>query len=570
MIIRCIFLLLTTCAFALPLSADSLPQLSRDFWAWRAIEQPFSGDDIPRIERPRGLAIDWSAEKVASRRGELAEFERRWRALRADGEPVATQVDWRLMGSALARVRWELDLEQGWRRNPDFYVEQTLGSVQELLLAPPPFGEARQAELLSRVRSIPVTVAAAKRNLTDMRRPFAQLSIDSLADVASRWQVLLNAIEPQLNVVTRAELQKDSPAAMAALTSFREWLKQKLPSLDKETAIGRENYLFFLRNVALSPFTPEQMIAMGRQELDRTVAFDAYEANKNARLPALPLLATQEAQIERERKDEQEIRAFLEAHDVLTVPSWMPHYLYVPLPEYLKPFGDMSEQDDFAGPSRSADPGIRYIPQPSPKLGYFALSDAQDPRAGTVHEGVPGHYFQLMLSWKHPDEVRRHYYDSGANEGIGFYAEEMMLQAGLFDDSPRTREMIYSYARLRALRVEVDVRLALGEFTLEQATDYLARTVPMDNATAHEEAARFASTPGQAITYQIGKLQILALLADARRKQGDGFSLRAFHDSVWLNGNVPLSLQRWEMLGDRSEVPDMTRADAASGNQSRK
>ena len=145
-----------------------------------------------------------------------------------------------------------------------------------------------------------------------------------------------------------------------------------------------------------------------------------------------------------------------------------------------------------------------------------------------------------------------------------------MLQAGLFDDSPRTREMIYSYARLRALRVEVDVRLALGEFTLEQAADYLARTVPMDNATAHEEAARFASTPGQAITYQIGKLQILKLLADARRKQADRFSLRAFHGSVWLNGNVPLSLQRWEMLGDSSEVPEVEPATAASVSQSRK
>src|SRR5947209_15267388 len=267
MIIRCIFLLLTTCAFALPLSADSLPQLSRDFWAWRAVEQPFSSDDIPRIERPRGLAIDWSATKVESRRGELAAFERRWHALRADGEPVATQVDWRLMGSALARVRWELDVEEGWRRNPDFYVEQTLGSVQELLLAPPPFREARQAELVARVKSIPGTVAAAKQNLTDMRQPFAELSIDSLADVEARWRAMVQAVEPELNAATRTELQKDCPATVEALTSFREWLKQKLPSLSRETAIGRENYVFFLRNVALSPFTPEQMIAMGRQEL---------------------------------------------------------------------------------------------------------------------------------------------------------------------------------------------------------------------------------------------------------------------------------------------------------------
>jgi uncharacterized protein (DUF885 family) len=125
----------------------------------------------------------------------------------------------------------------------------------------------------------------------------------------------------------------------------------------------------------------------------------------------------------------------------------------------------------------------------------------------------------------------------------------------LFDDNPRTRATIYSFMRLRALRVEVDVKLALGEFTLDQAALYLQRTVPMDAATAHDEAASFASTPGQAISYQIGKIQITELLADARRAQGADFSLLRFNDFVWNNGNVPLALQRWELLDDASQVP---------------
>ncbi len=128
---------------------------------------------------------------------------------------------------------------------------------------------------------------------------------------------------------------------------------------------------------------------------------------------------------------------------------------------------------------------------------FSNLSTAHDPRPILVHEGVPGHYFQLCLGWHNPDPIRRHYYDSGANEGLGFYAEEMMLQAGLFDDNPHTRETIYSFMRLRALRVEVDVKLALGEFTLQQGADYLARTVPMDRATALDEAAMFSSTRGR-------------------------------------------------------------------------
>jgi uncharacterized protein (DUF885 family) len=96
--------------------------------------------------------------------------------------------------------------------------------------------------------------------------------------------------------------------------------------------------------------------------------------------------------------------------------------------------------------------------------------------------------------------------------------------------------------------VEVDVKLALGQFRLEQAAKYLKEKVPMDEQTARRKAIAFSTGPGQAITYQIGKLQIIKFLADARMQQGEMFNLRAFHDFVWKNGNVPIALQRWEYL----------------------
>jgi hypothetical protein len=540
---------------AVPLVADDLTDLSTDFWNWRVYEQPFSEDDIPRLDRPPDFVIDWSPERVAQRRMELAAFEGRWKAINVTGESIIDQVDYRLIGSALARARWELDIEQGWKRNPVFYVQQTLGSFQLLLLPPPPFDAARQLELVKRIQSIPSTVKSAEANLTDMRQPFAKLAIDALEDVPVRFAATVNALGPQLDETTRKELLKAMPPAIDALGQFRSWLEEKVASLPADTAIGRENYEFFLQQVALMPYSPEQLLAMGRQEWERSVAFESYERLRDANSPELTLFPSQAAQMEREAKDEQSIRDYLTSHNILTVPGWMRHYRNLPLPDYVRPFSSLGVTDDLTSPTRLTQNGTSYIRHPSPSLGYFALSTAKDPRPIIVHEGVPGHYFQLTLGWTHEDPIRRHYYDSGANEGIGFYAEEMMLQAGLFDDSPRTREIIYSFMRLRALRVEVDVKLALGQFTLDQAADYLARTVPMDNTTAKEEAAMFASTPGQAISYQIGKLQIMKLLAEAREKQGDKFSLKAFHDYLWKNGNVPISLQRWEMLDDMSDVP---------------
>jgi hypothetical protein len=247
------------------------------------------------------------------------------------------------------------------------------------------------------------------------------------------------------------------------------------------------------------------------------------------------------------------LRDFCEEHDLLSFPSWLRHYLYLPLPVYMAPLRGVGVADELTSASRLDQDGLHYIPEPRPDLPYFYLAMARDPLTLIAHEGV--HYYQLARSWAQPDPVRRHFYDSGPNEGIGFYAEEMLLQAGLFDDSPRTRQIIYNFMRLRAVRVGVDVRLALGELTIDTAAEELATRVPMDAATAREEASFFASEPGQAITYQMGKLQIVAFLAEARRAHGDRFDLRAFHDALWINGNVPIGLQVWESLGLDDQVP---------------
>src|SRR5947208_17196650 len=103
-----------------------------------------------------------------------------------------------------------------------------------------------------------------------------------------------------------------------------------------------------------------------------------------------------------------------------------------------------------------------------------------------------------------------------------------MLQFGVFDDTPRLREIMYNFMRLRALRVEVDVKLAIGEFTIDQAADYLEKSVSVDRGTARQEAVFFASSPGQAITYQIGKLHIIKFVADARLHQKGQFNLCSF------------------------------------------
>src|SRR5436190_9143587 len=86
-------------------TAESLDQLANDFWTWRAKYAPFTGDDVNRIESPGGIR-DWSRASVDKQRKDLAEFETRWKEIDPAQWPIARQVDYKLMGSALARVRW--------------------------------------------------------------------------------------------------------------------------------------------------------------------------------------------------------------------------------------------------------------------------------------------------------------------------------------------------------------------------------------------------------------------------------------------------------------------------------
>jgi len=531
----------------------SLDKLASDFWTWRAKVAPFTGDDVNRIERPGGMR-DWSRARIDSQRKELGEFETRWKKIDSRTWPISKQVDYRLIGSALSRVRWELDINPSWQRDPTFYIGQTLTAIVEALTVPAPYNDAQSREILTRIDNVPSILEQAKQNLEKPPAPFARVAVQSLENIRPHLHQMASALA-RSTTIKEPDLYAATDRAADALEKYRTYLQELLPSLPTQTALGRDAYVFFLHNVAMLPYPPEQLLAAGRQEWDRAVAFETFEIQRNRYLPPLKLAENTDEWIKDADARELSIRKFLSEHGILTVPDWLQHYTLRPMPDFLRALQGFGETDDFTSPSRLNQNCIRYVTEPSGKLGYFWRATAQDPRPICVHEGIPGHYFQLCLSWKHENPIRRHYYASTANEGIGFYAEEMMLQAGLFDDSPHTREIIYNFMRLRALRVEVDIRLALGEFTLDQAAKYLHDKVPMDMETAREEATAFATGPGGAISYQIGKLQIVKFLADARLQQGDRFNLRAFDDFVWKNGNIPISLQRWEYLGDASEVP---------------
>jgi len=549
-----VFALLVLVVLVQQARSSELQLLAYDFFRWRATQQPATHDDVNRVVRPDGWLPDWSPAALQAYATKQKEFLSRLKALDHSGWTVSDSIDYLLLRSAILRVDFELNVLRSPRRDPNFYVQQTLGAVYELLLEPPPFLEERARNIVLRLESIPATLKHARTNLTEAVAPFASNAVENLASIETQITTASADLGPLLPESLRGRFADAMVRARDELVAYREWLRKELPRMSNSFAIGKAAYDRYLRLIALMPYTGDEILRMGQIEWERAVAFEQYEHLRNKGLPPLEIFPSIEAQIVQQRKDEEAIRQFLVEKEILDVPKWMGHYRNAPMPGYLRALGWLGVIDDLTSIGRIGQDATKYITEPSSSLPFFALSMALDPRPIIVHEGVPGHYFQLVLSWTNPRIARRHYIDSGPIEGIGFYAEEMLLQHGLFDNKPRTREIIYRFMRLRALRVEVDVKLARGEFTIEDAARYLARTVPMDEETARQEAGWFAAGPGQAITYQIGKMQIFKLIADAKVQHGEQFNLRDLHNYLWLNGNVPIALLRWEYLGLRDEI----------------
>ncbi|CAB4696578.1 MAG: DUF885 family protein [Actinobacteria bacterium] len=541
---------------------SAIQDLGHEYWNWRASQQPRTHDDIPRIERPENWIPRWSPSDVEQYKLKIVEFEERISEISVGSSnspeiEVAEWVDYQLIKSAVARAHFELNILRTWAEQPRFYIDQTIGVIFDLLTIP----DVDSLRIKKVIRILEVTPSILKNGISNLTSnavsEYAEIAIGDLSKISEQIlemsKALSNIVENELSL----QLTSSAEKAILAFIEFRKWLRNNLLTMKPLRAIGTENYNWFLQNVSLYPYSSEEILQIGQIEWDRAVAFERIIKNRFRNVEPGPIPQTSAEQVVNEEKAENLVRKFYEDESILSQPKSLRHYLNAPMPDYLEPLRWLGVSDDLTGPSRLDHDGYSYVPSPGPSMPYFYAANARDTRAGIVHEGA--HYQQLAISWSHERKLRQHYYDSGVNEGIAFYNEELMLSAGLFDDAPITQIVMWNFMKLRALRVIVDVNLATGLMDIETATKFLEQKVPMDYATAREEAITFSSSPGQAISYQIGKTQILNLLSEAVDADKNDFNLKAFHDYLWLNGNVPISLLKFELLSDNSDLKKINR-----------
>jgi hypothetical protein len=299
--------------------------------------------------------------------------------------------------------------------------------------------------------------------------------------------------------------------------------------------VGIANYDWYLKNVQLAPCTWDQEVTTMERELARAHALLALEEQRNAALPVQLPIASSEEHARRFEAGVTEYMAFLRDRDILTV------------------------HDDME-PALRARVGSF---DPSPRE-FFTEVDYRDPEIMRTH-GY--HWFDkaAMAHRPHPSPIRReallyNIFDT-RTEGHATGWEEMMMQAGMFDSRPRSRELVYILLAERAARALGDLRMHANEWPLEEAATFASEHTPrgwlsLKGALVRDEQFLYLQQPAYGTSYVIGKIEIEKLLAERKRQQGEAFRMRAFMDEFDAAGLIPASLIRWELTG---RMPDDVR-----------
>ena len=514
-----------------PASAQARPGRYQDllslFSEWRAFQQP---------KTMRG-APDYSTVAMAVQQRALAGWKKRLASLDTTGWNVPQQVDYHVVRAEMNGLDFDHRVLRPWANNPGFYVtvfsDQSDQPAREGPFAAGavevwsysfPLSAADAEKVDAGVRAIPELLQQARRNLVGNQRDIWVYGITSIRSQSADLLQLAARL-----TTSQATLRENVDRAIAATDAFATWLEARAPSKTGKSGIGVANYDWYLRNVQLTPFTWRDEVTLMERELARSSALLALEELRNAGLPAQQIIGSAEEHGRRVAEGVTNYMKFLREREILTVRDWMDAALRVRVGSYS------------AGPRE-----------------FFGEVDYRDPQVMRTH-GY--HWFDLghMIHNPHPSPIRRgpllYNIFVTRTEGNATGWEEMMMQAGMFDANPRSRELVYILLAERAARALGDLRMQSNELTLEQASQFASDNTPrgwlsMKGNLVRGEQHLYLQQPGYGTSYVIGKLMLDQTLMIRKRQLGDRFNMRQYMDAFDAVGLVPASLVQWELTGE--------------------
>ena len=370
-------------------------------------------------------------------------------------------------------------------------------------------------------------------------------------DLPGLFAEVRTAADGRLGASDLAHLDRAIEGANAALVDHAAWLEQSLETATDDWALGGERYDELLRRRALDDLDADTILEIGLEQLRRNhegrraaireIDPDADEATVIDRLKS-DHPATFEEALEGYKDTMRRARAYLVEHDLVTIPEGETLDV-IPTPEYLRsvmPFAAYYAPARFDEDKRGiyiVTPAVDDDPNAMREHYYGSISNT------SIHEAYPGHHLQFSVADRHPSMTRLVAEAPEFVEGWGMYSEQMMREEG-FDAGPVFRAAMYTDAIWRSCRIILDIRMHRGELTADEATDFLVEHTSFETSNARAEVRRYTYTPGYQLSYLLGKVLILGLREEERRRLGDRFTLKGFHDALLRNGSIPVSFHR--------------------------
>jgi Bacterial protein of unknown function (DUF885) len=536
---------------AQPAEPAAYASLTKLFEQWRDFERPVMQGDVP----------DYGPAAMAAKAAALPTWQKKLAAIDTHGWPIAQLNDYKLVRAEMNGLDFDLRVLRPWARDPAFYVSVWPARTDVPLREAPsvypeielyayrfPLSSGAQRELTLRIGAIPGLLSQARENLKDSDA--RDLWVYGAQELRGQSRALGALAAGTLTVSTLEGSQHADIAAAApelktaiahaqkATDEFIAWLEQEAPRKRGPSGIGKADYTWYQQNVHFVPFTWDQEVVLLRRELERAQAALKLEEHDNRNLPQLQPARDAAAfdQLKEARLDK--FVAFLVTQEILPDKPYLRAALIPQLGQFV----------------------------PEEQRVFFSRVTHREPMLLYSHDY---HWFDLsrMRDEPHASPIRRHaslsnIWDNRA-EGFATAFEEILLHAGLYDDNPRAKELVWIMLANRAARGLASLYVQANEFDLEKAGQFHAAWTPRgwanpkDSLTGFEQLL-YLRQPGYGTSYITGKLLVDRLMAEYAHQQeltGKPFNLREFMDRFNGLGMIPPLLMEDEMISSSARLP---------------
>ncbi len=518
-------------------ASSSHDELLTLFADWRAFESPPLLDGAP----------DYTAERFVARHDEYTVLRERLDSFDIEGWPIPHKVDWHLVRAEMNGYDFNARVLQPWARDPSFYntvwtyrsdVPAHEGPIHhalvELWTYDFPLTDEEEQRLATELRVIPPLMKQARKNLTGNAR---ELWIAGIRDIRQQSATLRQVQETTADAAGD-ELQAALAESIVATDELVAWLESEAESKTGPSGIGKDNYTWYQQNVHLVPLSWEDEVRLLQRELVRAWSMLKLEEHRNRDLPPMQSAESPEEYDAMANAAIRRVMTFLEEKDIVTVADYMEPIL-------------REKKGKFV---------------PAATRNFFWIAAHYDPAPLYSHFY---HWFELarMDSEPHESPVRQgallyNIFDS-RNEGTATAVEEIFMHAGLYDDSPRSRELVWIMLAQRAARGLGSLYAHANEMTMEEAGTIHIEQTPRGWMKTEEELVKFEQhlymrQPGYGTSYVTGKYlleQTMADYAHQLEQRGEEFHLKDFFDRLNAIDSIPISLGRWELTGLDDLVP---------------